>query len=774
MKNLNEETLDASGKVYEVENDILDGKLQEGPNKYSKLAQMEGKTIVAAKHTATGMTAVAYKDNKSGEIIIAYCGTNPSRDSIADIYTDVTIATDVVQLQTDDAVAFYIEVKSNNPGSSLIITGHSLGGGLANEVNVRAGGENKSITYNAAPLSRVGRISTLWLNKTNFTNYRTDQDPLTSLGQILPGAYPNGLKTIGYGGHDLKEFNDYDAQAEFYMQKNAEKVNQFVESVVQSSQVPKIPEKVPVDTNGDSKVDTVVEVDELKKYKNLFTGSETQGNVEQEIKITPELLFSFANTLENIANTEVPKLISNIQIMLDKNESVGSQYTARILNCTSNIENLLKDQGLTTLVNCAVLSYEELIENQKTILLSANLENASFVKELKEGSYEGEDRFIKDIKDLAPVMRQLDSDLTVVHTKVEYSSEGKGHYASGSGFSNTTITKTPIALLVDLKAMLSSLDGMIAEEFKGDGNRAIFNDGLQGAIKVVLNVQKKNLSLVQSAIRNAASITRIIASNFQNRDQAIKAALDNKEINPRITELETIPKTFPKYLEDCAVFDDVMGVFNAWNGQIKRASQNIEAKFLNKIVEVVSQHKSSHDKVYKGVVTGRMITNDLMNEMNTKITKISYSSKYVPTFSSSYFYEEKTAKSEDAGTVRSYIGNEQYTISKLNQMFQKAETNLISFTGSLDKFKGALSTEKSQIDILIRDEIYKSVDLDEIESIQHLLRDVMSTMMSEFSNAINIIQTSQKGSAIAALINEFRDVIKLLHYFSLLSEKSFI
>lgn len=48
MKDIHEETIEASGKVYAIENTILDGKMKEGPNKYNELAQMEGKTIVEA------------------------------------------------------------------------------------------------------------------------------------------------------------------------------------------------------------------------------------------------------------------------------------------------------------------------------------------------------------------------------------------------------------------------------------------------------------------------------------------------------------------------------------------------------------------------------------------------------------------------------------------------------------------------------------------------------------------------------------------------------
>lgn len=203
---LNKETLIASQKVYEIEACLM----QNTTSTFSDFPQLPNKTIVAAQHTLSGMTAVAYQDNQTEIIIIAYCGTSTGADRKADIITDISIAVGIMATQITDAIVFYKTVKQDNPACEIILTGHSLGGGLANEVNVFADGENQSITYNPAPLSLSSRVKARSIQVEKFKNYNTMKDPLTRAGQrmglIVGETYPNGLETIARGGHDLSNF----------------------------------------------------------------------------------------------------------------------------------------------------------------------------------------------------------------------------------------------------------------------------------------------------------------------------------------------------------------------------------------------------------------------------------------------------------------------------------------------------------------------------------------------------------------------------------------
>jgi len=78
-----------------------------------------------------GFFAFAFKNKKTDEIIIAFRGSNDTSDWL---FNNYTIMTHTIPDQTFAAIDFYREcrLKFNQAGKhSMIITGHSLGGGLA-------------------------------------------------------------------------------------------------------------------------------------------------------------------------------------------------------------------------------------------------------------------------------------------------------------------------------------------------------------------------------------------------------------------------------------------------------------------------------------------------------------------------------------------------------------------------------------------------------------------------------------------------------------------
>ncbi len=88
-------------------------------------SNMEGATIVGVTDVR-GIQAVAVKDN-DGNITIGYRGTK----SILDGITDLKLANGNFDYQYKEALNFYNKVLSQNPDAQITLTGHSLGGGLA-------------------------------------------------------------------------------------------------------------------------------------------------------------------------------------------------------------------------------------------------------------------------------------------------------------------------------------------------------------------------------------------------------------------------------------------------------------------------------------------------------------------------------------------------------------------------------------------------------------------------------------------------------------------
>ncbi len=78
-----------------------------------------------------GFAAVAYKNNLTNEIVIAYRGTDSPLDILI---SDGQIAFNLTPQQASAAVNFYEKVLAENADCSISITGHSLGGALAQYV----------------------------------------------------------------------------------------------------------------------------------------------------------------------------------------------------------------------------------------------------------------------------------------------------------------------------------------------------------------------------------------------------------------------------------------------------------------------------------------------------------------------------------------------------------------------------------------------------------------------------------------------------------------
>jgi len=140
----------------------------------------------------SGFSATIFRKNGSGEIVIAFRGTefgSGLSDMRRDLHTDrdalASQATgQVIQYNAAAALAKYVR----DQGAPVVLTGHSLGGGLASY----AGSVNnlKVVTYNGARTSYMAP----W-NNPNQTNFITPGDavgdPNAKYGNILgAGSLP--------------------------------------------------------------------------------------------------------------------------------------------------------------------------------------------------------------------------------------------------------------------------------------------------------------------------------------------------------------------------------------------------------------------------------------------------------------------------------------------------------------------------------------------------------------------------------------------------------
>ena len=176
MPNSNVPTLDASNLTYEFENvrvnqGATDNNVLQYVEKYSKKKLPPNLQYLDDFHDDfTGTSGTAFLDKDSGEVIIAYTGTNPNADIATDVATDIGEIIMALGFHYDEAFKFYERIRQRY-GDNITLTGHSLGGNIAQRVSLEYNAP-RTVVYNSAPLYLEGLIE----SKDRIIDYLTQWD----------------------------------------------------------------------------------------------------------------------------------------------------------------------------------------------------------------------------------------------------------------------------------------------------------------------------------------------------------------------------------------------------------------------------------------------------------------------------------------------------------------------------------------------------------------------------------------------------------------------
>lgn len=132
--------------------------------------------VKSSENKKTGFYAEAFF--KGNDIVIAYRGTDTDR-GIAEpakdvLKSDIPMGTSFLPSQTVDARNFYEQIKNDFPNQNIILTGHSLGGSLAQIVGSETG--EKTVTFEAYGIKNALDPDAKFSD--NITNYGNANDPV--------------------------------------------------------------------------------------------------------------------------------------------------------------------------------------------------------------------------------------------------------------------------------------------------------------------------------------------------------------------------------------------------------------------------------------------------------------------------------------------------------------------------------------------------------------------------------------------------------------------
>lgn len=203
----------------------------------------------------TGTSGTAFKDKDTGKVIIAYSGTNVQADDIKDPLVDVFGIGLNLGIHYAPPYAFYEKMAAKYGPENLILTGHSLGGNIAQRVALRFNAP-MTIVYNPAPLYAASlsplmlgiisliNIASITIDQVKFSGkvlrVNTQYDPLQAVAHVVGGIYIGREITLtNSGGHSLDAIVESEEQTaelkrilaiEFGMSRVTDKKRQFIQS----------------------------------------------------------------------------------------------------------------------------------------------------------------------------------------------------------------------------------------------------------------------------------------------------------------------------------------------------------------------------------------------------------------------------------------------------------------------------------------------------------------------------------------------------------------
>ena len=789
MKN---STLYASDLTYEFERARIRGEANIHKAVKDSIAYSYPEKLEYLEDTydeKTGTSATAFRDKDTGEIILSYTGTN-LESGWKEIYKDV-IKSDVGEIgfgsgstHYEPAYEFYEKIREKY-GDNIILTGHSLGGNIAQRVALQYNVQ-KTIIYNPAPLyvplkqltkvavlveenamdmllSRFGvrlkdviaypmeffKNSVLDLlgdeseerkienSVKTFTGQivtiRSQYDWLTHGAEFLNGKYIGILYTLKNGKiHSILDILN--------SEKSQEEIENLTKYLFYS--------KTKIDIDGDGKVDINLASLNLTT-KNLLSDS-VEITESGKIQLNPDVLKTLSNNIKTSVMSDLEEIIRITNLCIEKNDSVEADFNKRKEQVSEKIKEEINNAQVPLVLDNLRDSVGEIIKNK------------DFLRELQNYHELKMEQFGHNEKPLLhgvvliphPFNRELSSLRYAVEPLLNQSIKEETKDVSSLFRGKPTILKSWQEVENGTKYLLEESK----KTFEGDGLRTGKEDGISQSLTQVLKVAKANAEELGKLLQNTSELTQGLAVNFEAQDKWIEGRISNG-VFVGSNAVRSMPTSYKAYLERDGIFDDVSGVVQAFDKQVEKRSK----EYASKVTEVTSR---SLDTISKGL--NNWLT--YVDNVESRMAKIE--GNYSMTVEVEEKYTEDGEK--DAKTKRRYWGEFKRlypdavvtNISGAREKITSKKGRIENTITAIDSTKNNLAALQPSLKKIIEEGVYKAFDLDEIVNSQKVVKQLVEKIQKEIKYVKGHIGTeNMSGKAIQALENKLDEVGKNLDYY---------
>lgn len=705
----------------------------------------------------TGTSGTAFRNKDTGEVILAYTGTNLSfrpevfKDIGTDFYEVLTAGGDHYK----PAYEFYERVRAKY-GNNIILTGHSLGGNIAQRVALEYN-VPKTVVYNSAPL---------YLNEIPKESVSYDKEALKAEGRrrIKEGyEEQEKIKELEkkYTGETIRIRSESDVVSAAggknlgieYTIKNGggHPMITLVDSEVGMTEIEKITRHmyknvVTLDVNKDGITDIRLNKLDLSA-KNLFSGNGEYIPVKGEkIQLNPATLRNIANNLRSrvLSDLEFIKKINGLCI--EKNQKTRFDFEKRKDHAADRLKREFNNAGVPQVLDNLRDSVGQIIRSKSV------LEGVEKTPRLKLGEIPSDERPYVGDKDLFG-MHRYNVDLYdlagSVRVLLEQCNKEETHKITDFFQGRPTIIKAWREIEEHTKKLLDESE----KTLEGDGLRTGKEDGISQSLTTVLDVAEKNIGELEKVVSNTAEMFQSLADSFETQDNWIGDNLKNGRFVGSLPERK-IPRNYRQYLSRDGIFDDVKDVLHAFERQVDKRSGEFSKKISELFNESFGNFEGGLENWYGSAVW-----------FEKHILQVSQNSK---------LDVEVEKRNEDNKGKKRYWG-------KLIRLYPESIKNLIITAESTiipakrkigqaietsKAVKNNLSSLEPQVKEIVKESVYKDLELYEIVSSQKLIAQISNKIVQELNYVLKHINSEgMSGEAIIAIRAKVKDSEKSFNYY---------